>query len=216
MKLSLDDLNQALNWRAAIKKYDRTKSVSKEQLNLILEAGRMAPSSVGLEPWKFIIVEDPETRAKLQDAAYGQAQVTDASYFLVLAAETNQKKVVEAAYTRVAKSAGISNINDPALDGYKGLVHGATSWMDQPTFTNFAKQQVFIALGFMLEAAALAGIDANPMGGFDSEKFDTILNLKSQNLTSTVIMGIGVRDESDGYTKRPKFRKEMSEVVERV
>ena len=176
MKLSLDDLNQALNWRAAIKKYDKTKSVSKEQLNLILEAGRMAPSSVGLEPWKFIIVEDPETRAKLQDAAYGQAQVTD----------------------------------------YKGLVNGATSWMDQQTFTNYAKQQVFIALGFMLEAAALAGIDANPMGGFDSEKFDAILNLKSQNLTSTVIMGIGVRDESDGYTKRPKFRKEMSEVVERV
>lgn len=215
MKLSLDDLNRALNWRAAIKKYDTTKSVSKEQLNLILEAGRMAPSSSGLEPWKFIIVENPETRAKLQAAAYGQAQAMDATYFLVLAAEIDRQKVLKAAIARVAKSQNLK-LDDPSIDGYKNLVHNSTANMNQAEFTEFARQQVFIALGFMLEAAALAGIDANPMGGFDSEKFDAILNLKSQNLTSTVIMGIGVRDESDGYTKRPKFRKEMSEVVERV
>lgn len=215
MKLSLDDLSQALNWRAAIKKYDKTKSVSNEQLNLILEAGRMAPSSSGLEPWKFIIVENPETRAKLQAAAYGQAQVMDATYFLVLAAEIDRQKVLKAAIARVAKSQNLK-LDDPSIDGYKNLVHNSTANMNQAEFTEFAKQQVFIALGFMLEAAALAGIDANPMGGFDSEKFDEILNLKSQSLTSTVIMGIGVRDESDSYTKRPKFRKEMSEVVERV
>lgn len=140
----------------------------------------------------------------------------DSSYFLVLTAETNHKKVVEAAYTRVAKSAGVSSIEDPALDGYKGLVNRATSWMDQQTLLIMLSSR-FLSLSVLCsEATALAGIDANPMGGFDSEKFDAILNLKSQNLTSTVIMGIGVRDESDGYTKRPKFRKEMSEVVERV
>lgn len=215
MKLSLDDLSQALNWRAAIKKYDKTKSVSREQLNLILEAGRMAPSSSGLEPWKFIIVENPETRAKLQAAAYDQAQVVDATYFLVLAAEIDRQKVLEAAIARVAKSQNLK-LDDPSIDGYKNLIHNSTANMNQAKFTEFAKQQVFIALGFMLEAAALAGIDANPMGGFDSEKFDEILNLKSRGLTSAVIMGIGVRDESDGYAKRPKFRKEMSEVVERV
>jgi nitroreductase/dihydropteridine reductase len=215
MSLSLENLQEALNWRAAIKKYDKTKSVSEAQLNLILEAGRMAPSSVGLEPWKFIIIEDPETRAKLQAAAYGQTQVVDASYFVVLVAETNKNEVLESAIARVAKSAGLS-ADDSSLDGYRGLIQGTTSWMDPIAFANYAKQQVFIALGFMLEAAALAGIDANPMGGFDSEKFDEILNLKSRNLTSTVIMGVGVRDESDGYTKMPKFRKEMSEVVERV
>lgn len=213
MKLSLDDLSQALNWRAAIKKYDTSKKASKKDLNLILEAGRMAPSSSGLEPWKFIIVENLGTRAKLQAAAYGQAQVMDATYFLVLAAEIDRQKVLEAAIARVAKSQNLK-LDDPSIDGYKNLVNNSTANMNQAKFTEFAKQQVFIALGFMLEAAALAGIDVNPMGGFDSEKFDEILNLKSRGLTSTVIMGIGVRDESDGYTKRPKFRKEMSEVVD--
>ena len=208
-------IKSALNWRAAIKKYDTTKKVSEDQLNLILDAGRMAPSSSGLEPWRFIVVENRETRLKLKDAAYGQPQVTDATYFVVLVAETNRDKVLEAAVARVAKSQDLE-IDDPALDGYKGLINGSTAQMDQAGFTEFAKQQVFIALGFMLETAALIGVDANPMGGFDHDKFDEILNLSEQGLTSTVIMGVGIRDESDGYLKMPKFRKSFEEAVERV
>lgn len=215
MKISTEELQEALNWRAAIKKYDTTKVASEADLNLILEAGRMAPSSNGLEPWKFLIIEDTKVREQLRSAAHGQPQVTEASYFIVLAAETDKQKVANAAFARVAKSQNLS-VDDQSLNGYKASINGMLAGMDKEAFTAFAKNQVFIALGFMLATAALAGIDANPMGGFDSEKFDAILNLKSQNLTSTVIMGIGVRDESDGYTKRPKFRKEMSEVVERV
>lgn len=215
MKLNITDLQKALNWRAAIKKYDTSKRVGKEELNLVLEAGRMAPSSQSLEPWKFIVVKDKETRLKLKDAAYGQPQVTEATYFIVLAAETDKLKVAESAFERVAKSQNIS-VDDSSLDGYKASINGMLAGMDEDTFKAFTKNQVFIALGFMLEAAALAGIDANPMGGFDSTKFDQILNLKEQNLTSTVIMGIGVRDESDHYLKRPKFRKSLDEVVGRV
>lgn len=215
MKLSSTDLTQALNWRAAIKKYDTTKFVSEDDLNLILEAGRMAPSSNGLEPWKFIVVKDEQARLKLREAAYGQPQVTEATFFLVLAAQIDKDEVAQGTFERVARSQNLKS-DDPAIDGYKTSVNGMLSGMDQQVFTAFAKQQVFIALGFMLEAAALAHIDANPMGGFDAQKFDEILNLSQQNLTSTVIMGIGVRDEADGYLQGSKFRKSMGEVVETV
>jgi nitroreductase/dihydropteridine reductase len=215
MQLNLNQIEEALNWRAAIKKYDTSKAATDSDLNLILEAGRMAPSSNGLEPWKFIVVRDEQTRLKLREAAYGQPQVTDATFFLVLAAETDKDAVAQAAFERVAKSQNLKS-DDPSLDGFKGMVNGAIGGMDQARFVEFAKQQVFIALGFMLEAAALARIDANPMGGFDHEKFDEILNLKDQNLTSAVIMGIGVRDESDGYLQRPKFRNNLDAIVDYI
>ncbi|HMS32028.1 MAG TPA: NAD(P)H-dependent oxidoreductase [Candidatus Saccharibacteria bacterium] len=215
MKISTEELQEALNWRAAIKKYDTTKVASEADLNLILEAGRMAPSSNGLEPWKFLIIEDTKVREQLRSAAHGQPQVTEASYFIVLAAETDKQKVANAAFARVAKSQNLS-VDDQSLNGYKASINGMLAGMDKEAFTAFAKNQVFIALGFMLATAALAGIDANPMGGFDSSQFNKILNLSEQSLTSTVVMGIGVRDQADGYLKRPKFRKSLDEVVGRV
>ncbi len=215
MKISTEELQEALNWRAAIKKYDTTKVASEADLNLILEAGRMAPSSNGLEPWKFLIIEDAKVREQLRLAANGQPQVTEASYFIVLAAETDKTKVAERAFARVAKSQNLS-LDDQSLDGYKASINGMLAGMDSEAFTAFAKNQVFIALGFMLATAALAGIDANPMGGFDSAQFNKILSLSDQNLTSTVIMGVGVRDQADGYLKRLKFRKSLDEVVGRV
>ena len=108
------------------------------------------------------------------------------------------------------------SLDDQSLDGYKASINGMLAGMDSEAFTVFAKNQVFIAFGFMLAAAALAGIDTNPMGGFDPTQFDQILSLSDQNLTSTVIMGVGVRDQADGYLKRPKFRKSLDEVVGRV
>lgn len=214
MKINAKELQQALNWRAAIKKYDTTKAASEDDLNLILDAGRMAPSSNGLEPWKFLIIENTEVRQQLRSATYGQPQVTEATYFIVLAAETDKAKVADAALARVAKSQNLS-LDDQSLDGYKASINGMLAGMDNEAFTAFAKNQVFIALGFMLATAALAGIDANPMGGFDSTQFDQILSLSDQNLTSTVIMGVGVRDQADGYLKRPKFRKSLDEVIGR-
>ena len=78
-----------LNWRYATKMFDNTKKVNEHDLNELLEALRLTPSSFGLEPWKFIVVEDEELKEKLKAQAWGQAQVTDCSHLIILCARTD-------------------------------------------------------------------------------------------------------------------------------
>jgi nitroreductase len=83
-----------------------------------------------------------------------------------------------------------------------GLVKG----MDEAARHAFAQNQVFIALGNFLTSAALLGIDACPMGGFDHAQYDEILGLKAQGLASAVIATAGYRSAADKYAAAPKVR----------
>ena len=78
-----------LNWRYATKKFDHTKKLSPAQLDELLKAVHLSPSSAGLQSYKVIVVEDHATREKLREAANGQSQITDASQLIILASETN-------------------------------------------------------------------------------------------------------------------------------
>ncbi len=77
---------EKLNWRYATKKMDPTRAVDEDKVERILEAARLAPTSSGLQPYEIIVVTNPEVRARIRDAAYGQAQITDGSHVLVFAA----------------------------------------------------------------------------------------------------------------------------------
>ena len=75
----MTNLLESLNWRYATKKYDATRKISSIDLEILKEATKLSVSSMGLQPYKVLIVENPELRAKLQPAAYGQSAITDAS-----------------------------------------------------------------------------------------------------------------------------------------
>ena len=201
----------ALNWRYATKAYDTTKKLSGEQVSILIESIRLSPSSFGLPVYKVIHVKNPETREKLKAAAWGQAQVTDASEFLVFAAKTN---IGEADVTEYMNDVSkVRNIPLENLEEYAGMINGSISSRTAEEKVTWAAKQAYIALGIVLAAAALEKIDASPMEGYDSNQFDEILGLKELNLKSVVVVALGHRAENDSYATLTKVRAAKESLV---
>ena len=202
----------SLKWRYATKKFDAEKKVSGENMNEILEAGRLSASSFGLQPWKFVVVENKETRQKLREAGWNQAQIADASHLVVLCARRNMEKEYIEKFVR--KTAEIREIPPESLKGYEEMMIGSIKGKSQQDLENWNKKQVYIALGTMLSACALKRIDACPMEGFDNVAFDKILGLG--DYTSAAIMAVGYRAEDDEYAQYKKSRFDIKDVVQRI
>jgi len=203
-------LIEKLNWRYATKKFDHTKKLSPAQLDELLQAVHLSPSSAGLQSYKIIVVEDPATRQKLREAANGQAQLTDASQIIIFASETNlDADYVKHYIDHVAKTRNIDREN---LEGFEQMINGHVSSQTEEQKIIWSNKQAYIALGVLLTAAAELGIDACPMEGFNATKFDEILGLKEKGLTTAVIVAIGFRSEDDGYSKLVKVRKPEEEM----
>jgi nitroreductase len=204
-----EEIISSLNKRYAVKTFDKTKKVSDEDLKTILESGRLAPSSLGLEPWKFIVVNNEELRAKIRAAAYDQTKVTDASHLIVVAYRTDGEKLVSEIIERTAK---IQNKTKEELAPLQQMLDGAMSRQEVEKMA-WIKTQSYIALGTMIETASLLDIDNCPMEGFDPKQINTILGLNEKNLSIATILAIGYRGD-DVYASKPKVRRAYDEVVE--
>lgn len=202
---------EALNWRYGVKVFDPTKKISEDDLKVILESGRLSPSSIGIEPWKFIVVENQELRQKLRAASYDQSKVTDAAYLIIITRRTDVRENI--AKELIERTAEIQNVKTEDLDPLRQMAEGGIARMDDHALDAWAKAQTYIPLGMMIETAALMGIDAGPMEGFSNEQVDAILGLKEKNLASTTILTLGHRGD-DSAAKRPKVRRKFEDVVE--
>src|SRR5271156_3016824 len=197
-------INQ-LNWRYATKQFDPTKKISAADWATVETVLQLSPSSGGLQPWKFIVITDPAVRAKLLPASYGQAQITDASHQVLFASKNNLSEAdVDAHVKHIAEVQGAPI---EALAPLRGmLVGGIVKAQDEAGRNAWARNQVFIALGNLLTSAALLGIDACPMEGFDRGQYDEILGLKAKGYSSAVIATLGYRAATDKYAASPKVR----------
>src|SRR5882762_7371916 len=198
-------LLEQLNWRYATKQFAPRRKISPQDWSALEEALVLSPSSAGLQPWRFFVINDPATRQKLLPASYGQPQVTDASHLVVFAARTNLSEAdVDALMERTAKVRGISV---ESLATFRGMVVGGIiNAMDKPTLQGWAGRQTFLALGNLLTSAALLGIDACPMEGFVPAQYDAILGLGNKGLSAVVICALGFRSEKDTFAALPKVR----------
>jgi nitroreductase len=198
-------LLEQLNWRYATKQFDSNRKISAADWATIEDALTLSPSSGGLQPWKFIVVTDPAVRAKLSPAAWGQKQITDASHLVVFASKNNFNEAdVDEFLKRISVVRGAPV---EALAPFREmLVGGIVKSMDEPARNAWARNQAYIALGNLLTSAALLGIDACPMEGFDRGQFDEILGLKAKGYASAVIATVGYRSSEDKYAAAPKVR----------
>lgn len=200
----------ALNWRYAVKTFSEAK-LQDNQLENLLEAARLSPSSYGLQPYKIIVVKSQALRERLLPFAYGQKQVVNSSHLLVFAARTDIGPHLVNDYVHLALKNPDSSAE--SLAGFSKMVNNALAEMNNNQALEWAKQQAFIALGNTLTCAALMGIDACPMGGFNAQEFDKELALTARNLTSTVICPVGVRRATDKHGQRSKVRVDIERFV---
>ncbi len=172
---------------------------------------RLSASSYGLQPFKIIVVKDVAIREKLKDSAWNQPQVTDASHLVVFAAKkTMEEKDVQEYITLIAKE---RNIPVDTLNGYRDMMLGFVKGNKPEFLAEWTKKQAYIALGTLLETAALLNIDACPMEGFDASRFDLILELDKIGLSSAMICALGYRASDDESAKYKKVRFPTSSLV---
>lgn len=207
----MKNITEALQWRYAVQMFDQEKKLTQDQLTTLTEAMRLSASSFGLQPWKFIVVTDPAIRRKLREAAWDQSKVTDASHFIVFAVRKNiDAGLVDAYMASVAKTRGVKTEDLKVFgDRIKGFLAAKTP----EALREWGTRQVYIALGTLLTTAAVEGIDAGPMEGFDPKKFDEILGLDKLGLESRVAAAVGFRSEKDAASKQAKVRFAREEVI---
>ncbi|MFA9190649.1 NAD(P)H-dependent oxidoreductase [Flavobacterium sp. FZUC8N2.13] len=198
------------NWRYATKKFDATKKISNEDLNTIKEAIRLSSSSYGLQPYKVIIVENPELRAKIQPAAWGQSQIVEASHLIIFANEIQLKEQDIDNY--VINISATRNIPVEALSGYADFMKSKILTLPEETKNVWTAKQTYLALENLLNAAAELKIDVTPMEGFIPEQVNEILGLEKLGLNTSLIATLGYRHEADDTQHYKKVRKSEQEL----
>lgn len=213
--LKPEEVTQQLYWRYATKKFDPTKTIPDDVWETLEKSLVLAPSSFGLQPWKFIVVRNPELRQKLVEHSWGQTQVVDASHLVVLAI----KKDVDAAYVDqyVERMAEVREVASESLQGFANVVKG---FLNEPPYPlnldEWSIRQVYIALGQYMTCAAMLGIDTCPMEGFVPSQYDEVLGLAEQGYAAAVVCPAGYRAEDDKYATMPKVRFAHDTVVDYV
>lgn len=205
------DLLNALQWRYATKKFDTTKKVSSEDIKTLINVARLAPSSFGLEPWKIVDVRNPDMRRQIQKAAYGQPQIVEADHIFVLCRPNKMDETNINGY--ISLSASITGQNVEDLESLKKMLLNYISTKTEEQLAYWMEKQVYIALGFLLEAAALMKIDACPMEGFDRAQFDEILKLPQKGFRSVVLFAVGYRSVDDPMISRKKVRMSADDIL---
>ena len=205
---------ESLNWRYAVKLYDASRKVSEADWKLLEDAMLLAPSSMGIQPYKFIVVKDPETRERLKSVSYGQTQITDASHLVVFAyKKTLTDDDADALIRRISAVRGTPR--ESLADLEASVRSAAKKAVDGGYVETWNSRQAYIALGFLIETAAMMGIDATPMEGFDAERYNEILGLDDHS--AVAVAAVGYRDaENDWLAPLPKVRKDPADLIVHV
>ena len=207
-----DSVTQQLQWRYATKKFDASKKIPAESWGALVQSLVLAPSSFGLQPWKFFVLRNPELRQQLLPASWNQNQVVDASHLVVFAI----KKDVDAADVDrfISRMSEVQDVAESNLQGYAGVVKNFLQEPPYPLDINeWSTRQVYIALAQFMDCAALLEIDTCPMEGFLPSEYNKALGLVEQGYSAVVLCAAGYRAEDDGYADKPKVRYLESEVV---
>ena len=203
-----------LNWRYATKAFDASKKVSDADWETLENALLLAPSSFGIQPYKFIVVTDQAIREKLKPAAWGQTQVTDSSHLVVFAyKKTLSDADIDHYVERIVEVRGTPR---ESLAEYEGAMKNAAKQaVESGTVETWNSRQAYIALGFLLETAALLKIDATPMEGFDAAQFNEILGWT--DYSAVVVCAVGYRNaEADWLANLPKVRVSKEELIQYI
>lgn len=204
----------ALNWRYATKAFD-TKALPAPHWAALQESLRLAPSSFGLQPWKFFVIADPAVRAKLRPVSWNQSQITDASHLVVFARRTEiTEKDVNDFFQQMVTD---RQADAAALEPYRQMMlGGVVNGKDLAGQREWAARQVYIALGQFMAAAAVMGVDTCAMEGLDAAQYDEILGLAGSGYQTVVACAAGYRSATDKYATFKKIRYPAARVISRV
>jgi nitroreductase len=214
MTLSPDQLLAALRWRYATKSFDSTKKIPASTWEAIEESLVLTPSSFGLQPWKFLVIQDPGVRGNLLGESWRQLQVTEASHYVVLTARTDlDASDIDAWMERMGE---VQASPVETLASYRGVIAGFAQAMSHEARHAWNVRQAYIALGQLMASAAVLGVDACPMEGISAAGYDQVLGLAGSGYATVVACALGYRAAGDKYAAIPKARFERARIIRHI
>lgn len=205
-------LLEQLKWRYSAKRMNGTE-VSSDKIRGILDAIVLAPSSMGLQPFQVLVIENPKIKEEIFQNACGQPQILECSHLLVFCGWTTVQPHQIDQYMEAISQA--RNIPVSQLEDFKKSIQKFTDGMSTSEVKEWSARQSYLALGTAIDAAALSHVDATPMEGFNSQALDVILDLPQRHLHSSVLLALGYRDEQkDEFATAPKVRRDFEDIFE--
>ncbi|WP_299284898.1 NAD(P)H-dependent oxidoreductase [uncultured Tateyamaria sp.] len=203
-------VSEALNWRYAVKAFS-DQEIPQDILDALIDALRLAPSFVGLQPYRVSVLQDTELRQRLIPHSFNQVKVATSSALFVVSVDTKiTDKTVEDYVCELAAARGVEPSKMADLEA-KAKAYVGTMTAD--VRVDWAKRQAYLAVGQLLTAAAILGVDACPMEGFSAADYDRILGLTERGQTTTLLIAAGYRAADDRFASLPKFRRSTGEFV---
>ncbi|WJV63604.1 oxygen-insensitive NAD(P)H nitroreductase [Pectobacteriaceae bacterium CE70] len=205
-------LNEAVINRHTVKAFDSGKTLPESQIESLLNVLRNSPSSVNSQPWHFVVASTADGRAAIAKSttgafAYNEPKVVNASHVIALCMHTDMdeqhldniltQEDQDGRFVAEGSKAGQDKSRRSYVDIHRYELRDMPQWMEK---------QVYLALGGLLLGAAVLGIDATPMEGFDQRTLDIELGLREQGLTSVVLVSLGVKSDKDFNALLPKSR----------
>lgn len=205
----MNNILKALEFRHACKLFDPDKKIPADQLKEILECGHLSPSSFGMEPWKFLVVQNPQLRESLRKACWNQPQITDSSDVVVILSKTGK---TEPGTDYVKTMFSRRQLSPEAEQAYLEKYQQHCEIEIEPVMSYYAwnSKQCYIALGNMMSAAADMSIDSCPIEGFVKKEVEQALNIDTSQYEVAVIFALGYRLKE----QTPRYRLTFDEVVE--
>lgn len=213
--LITQQLLDALHWRYATKVFDANKKIPDNVWQTLKQSLVLTPTSYGLQPYRFLVIESPAKRAELFPYSWNQRQVVDASHFIVF---TARKNVTETDVDKLINHTSHErNIPVESLNAYRGMMVGDLINGPRGKIAHeWATRQTYIALGNLMTCAAVLGVDACPMEGFSPPDYDRVLGLEKSGYAAVVCCALGYRSAKDKYASLAKVRYEMPDLLHAV
>lgn len=203
-----------MNWRYATKKFNPEMKISSEDFDTICESLRLVPSSYGLQPVKYIVVNDKSMREKLLPLAYNQPQITAASHLIVICSYRNISPNMVGEHLSLMSET--RNIPLEDLSKFGENMDASFAKLSAEELCEWTAKQAYISLGHIMHTCANLRIDATPMEGFNKTAFDEALNLASKNLQSVLLLAVGYRSSEDNLARLAKVRKSTEDLFETI
>lgn len=213
-----ENLIGALESRFTCKRYSPEGHIPDSAFTAILEAGRLSPSSFGLEPWKFLVIENKDLLGEILQVSWGAKRNADRTVVILakrgVTIESDWFRDINGRIKGMAP-ADIETLAERFDSFQKNDLHLLDS--DRSLF-DWASKQTYIVLANMLTAAAVMGVDATPVEGYNSDALTGLLAdrelLDPQEWGVSVLVQFGIHDPS--HRMHPKTRRSLAEVVERI
>lgn len=202
---------EKLQWRYACKKFDATRKLPSEKLQVLKDAFNLTATSYGLQPLKMIVIDNTALKEQLVPITMNQKQVNDASHVLVLCVEAEMPSEFIINYFNTIEA--VRKTPRSVLAPFEAFVVKDFSEKSKDEIHTWMAKQAYLALGNLLTVCALEEIDACPMEGFEPAAYDKFLGLQEKGLRSVLVLPVGYRAEDDAFASMKKVRRGTAEVI---